>query len=60
MFFQKKMLRLRCLKKDTVAPEVEESNVKVISVGIGAIVLFGAILYVVLRRNRQGMKSEEK
>lgn len=47
-------------KKDTVAPEVKESNVKVISVGIGAILLFGAILYVVLRRNNQGMKSEEK
>lgn len=47
-------------KKDTVTPEVKESNVKVISVGIGAIVLLGAILYVVLRRNRQGIKSEEK
>ena len=42
------------------APEVKDSNVKVISVGIGAIILFGAILYVVLRRNTKGMKAEEK
>ena len=39
---------------------VKDSNVKVISVGIGAIILFGAILYVVLRRNTKGMKSEGK
>ncbi len=45
------MSLLRCLKKDTTMPEVKDSNVKVISVGIGAIILFGAILYVVLRRN---------
>ncbi|PFT44905.1 D-alanyl-D-alanine carboxypeptidase family protein [Bacillus cereus] len=47
-------------KKDTTMPEVKDSNVKVISVGIGAIILFGAILYVVLRRNTKGMKSEGK
>ncbi|MCZ2992447.1 hypothetical protein NYY86_30350, partial [Acinetobacter baumannii] len=47
-------------KKDTTMPEVKDSNVKVISVGIGAIILFGAILYVVLRRNTKGMKSEDK
>ncbi|WP_433771348.1 D-alanyl-D-alanine carboxypeptidase family protein [Bacillus wiedmannii] len=47
-------------KKDTIVPETKESNVKVISIGIGAIVLFGVILYVVVRHNRQGMKSEEK
>ncbi len=60
MFFQQKMSLLRCLKKDTTMPEVKDSNVKVISVGIGAIILFGAILYVVLRRNTKGMKSEDK
>ena len=59
MFFLKKMLRLRCLK-DTNEPEVNESNVKIISIGIGAAILFGAILFVVLRRNTKGMKSEEK
>ncbi|MGH1325483.1 D-alanyl-D-alanine carboxypeptidase family protein [Bacillus pretiosus] len=47
-------------KKDTATPEVNESNVKIISIGIGAAVLFGAILFVVLRRNTTGMKSEEK
>ncbi|PEO57273.1 D-alanyl-D-alanine carboxypeptidase family protein [Bacillus wiedmannii] len=47
-------------KKDTPTPEVNESNVKIISIGIGAAVLFGAILFVVLRRNTTGMKSEEK
>ncbi|PFV76167.1 D-alanyl-D-alanine carboxypeptidase [Bacillus sp. AFS059628] len=47
-------------KKDTATPEVKESNVKIISIGIGAAVLFGAILFVVLRRNTTGMKSEEK
>ncbi|QIW17723.1 D-alanyl-D-alanine carboxypeptidase family protein [Bacillus thuringiensis] len=47
-------------KKDTAKPEVNESNVKIISVGVGAAVLFGAILFVVLRRNTTGMKSEEK
>ncbi|OOR28795.1 D-alanyl-D-alanine carboxypeptidase [Bacillus sp. N5-665] len=47
-------------KKDTGTPEVNESNVKIISIGIGAAVLFGAILFVVLRRNTTGMKSEEK
>ncbi|PEV99777.1 D-alanyl-D-alanine carboxypeptidase [Bacillus cereus] len=47
-------------KKDTTVPEIKESNVKVISIGIGAIVLLGLILYVVVRHNRQGMKSEEK
>ncbi|EJS66549.1 D-alanyl-D-alanine carboxypeptidase family protein [Bacillus cereus] len=47
-------------KKDTTVPEIKESNVKVISIGIGAIVLLGVILYVVVRHNRQGMKSEEK
>ncbi len=60
MFFLKKMLLLRCLKKDTAEPEVNKSNVKIISIGIGAAVLFGAILFVVLRRNTKGMKSEEK
>jgi len=34
--------------------------VKIVSIGIGAAVLFGAILFVVLRRNTTGMKSEEK
>ncbi len=47
-------------KKDTTVPEIKESNVKVISIAIGAIVLLGVILYVVVRHNRQGMKSEEK
>ncbi|MED1555017.1 D-alanyl-D-alanine carboxypeptidase family protein [Bacillus paramycoides] len=47
-------------KKDTVEPEVKDSNVKMISIGIGGIVLFGALLYVILRRNKQGVKSEEK
>ncbi|PFZ98061.1 D-alanyl-D-alanine carboxypeptidase family protein [Bacillus wiedmannii] len=47
-------------KKDTATPEVNESNVKIISIGIGAAVLFGAILFVVLRRNTTEMKSEEK
>lgn len=47
-------------KKDTIEPEVNESNVKIISIGIGAAILFGAILFVVLRRNTKGMKSEEK
>ncbi|MFJ8415038.1 D-alanyl-D-alanine carboxypeptidase family protein [Bacillus paramycoides] len=47
-------------KKDTVEPEVKDSNVKMISIGIGSIVLFGALLYVILRRNKQGVKSEEK
>ncbi|HDR7638117.1 D-alanyl-D-alanine carboxypeptidase [Bacillus sp. 4048] len=47
-------------KKDTATLEVNESNVKIISIGIGAAVLFGAILFVVLRRNTTGMKSEEK
>ncbi|MCC2324941.1 MULTISPECIES: D-alanyl-D-alanine carboxypeptidase family protein [Bacillus cereus group] len=47
-------------KKDTATPEVNESNVKIISIGIGAALLFGAILFVVLRRNTTGMKSEEK
>ncbi|PEX79307.1 D-alanyl-D-alanine carboxypeptidase family protein [Bacillus cereus] len=47
-------------KKDTIVPEIKESNVKVISIGIGAIVLLGVIVYVVVRHNRQGMKSEEK
>ncbi|WHY30415.1 D-alanyl-D-alanine carboxypeptidase family protein [Bacillus wiedmannii] len=47
-------------KKDTATPEVNESNVKIISIGIGAAVLFGAILFVVLRRNTTGIKSEEK
>ncbi|PFN23372.1 D-alanyl-D-alanine carboxypeptidase family protein [Bacillus cereus] len=47
-------------KKDTTVPEIKESNVKVLSIGIGAIVLLGVILYVVVRHNRQGMKSEEK
>ncbi|KKZ97474.1 D-alanyl-D-alanine carboxypeptidase [Bacillus wiedmannii] len=47
-------------KKDMATPEVNESNVKIISIGIGAAVLFGAILFVVLRRNTTGMKSEEK
>lgn len=59
MFFLKKMLLLRCLK-DTAEPEVNESNVKIISIGIGAVILFGAILFVVLRRNTKGIKSEEK
>ncbi len=60
MFFLKKMLLLQCLKKDTIEPEVNEANVKIISMGIGAAILFGAILFVVLRRNTKGMKSEEK
>ena len=47
-------------KKDTIEPEITESNVKVISIGIGAIVLVGVILYAVVRHNRQGIKSEEK
>ncbi|MGY1461033.1 D-alanyl-D-alanine carboxypeptidase family protein [Bacillus toyonensis] len=47
-------------KKDTIEPEIKESNVKVISIGIGAIVLVGVILYAVVRHNRQGIKSEEK
>ncbi|MEE6180968.1 D-alanyl-D-alanine carboxypeptidase [Bacillus wiedmannii] len=47
-------------KKDTATPEVNESNVKIISIGIGAALLFGAILFVVLRRNTTRMKSEEK
>ncbi|MCW9130608.1 D-alanyl-D-alanine carboxypeptidase [Bacillus paramycoides] len=47
-------------KKDTVEPEVKDSNVKMISIGIGSIVLFGALLYVILRRNKQRVKSEEK
>ncbi|MDF4730199.1 hypothetical protein P3552_24100, partial [Vibrio parahaemolyticus] len=47
-------------KKDAIEPEVNESNVKIISIGIGAAILFGAILFVVLRRNTKGMKSEEK
>ena len=47
-------------KKDTIEPEVNESNVKIISIGIGAAILFGAILFVVLRRNTKGMKAEEK
>ncbi|PEL84499.1 D-alanyl-D-alanine carboxypeptidase [Bacillus wiedmannii] len=47
-------------KKDTATPEVNESNVKIISIGISAALLFGAILFVVLRRNTTGMKSEEK
>jgi D-alanyl-D-alanine carboxypeptidase len=47
-------------KKDTIEPEIKESNVKVISMGIGAIVLVGVILYAVVRHNRQGIKSEEK
>ncbi|EJR56572.1 hypothetical protein IIM_00504 [Bacillus cereus VD107] len=47
-------------KKDTVEPEVKDSNVKMISIGIGSIVLFGALLYVILRRNKQRVKSDEK
>ncbi|PFJ17567.1 D-alanyl-D-alanine carboxypeptidase [Bacillus cereus] len=47
-------------KKNTFVPEVKELNMKVISSGIGVIVLFGVLLYVVVRHNRQGMKSEEK
>ncbi|MDT3496579.1 D-alanyl-D-alanine carboxypeptidase [Bacillus toyonensis] len=47
-------------KKDSIEPEIKESNVKVISIGIGAIVLVGVILYAVVRHNRQGIKSEEK
>ncbi|MGG0123163.1 D-alanyl-D-alanine carboxypeptidase family protein [Bacillus paranthracis] len=47
-------------KKDTAEPEANESNVKIISIGIGAVILFGAILFVVLRRNTKGIKSEEK
>ncbi|MBJ8074265.1 D-alanyl-D-alanine carboxypeptidase [Bacillus cereus group sp. N12] len=47
-------------KKDTIEPEIKESNVKVISIGIGAIVLVGVIIYAVVRHNRQGIKSEEK
>ncbi|WP_025149211.1 D-alanyl-D-alanine carboxypeptidase family protein [Bacillus sp. H1a] len=47
-------------KKDTVEPEVKDSNVKMISIGIGSIVIFGALLYVILRRNKQRVKSEEK
>ncbi|NSL68451.1 D-alanyl-D-alanine carboxypeptidase family protein [Bacillus toyonensis] len=47
-------------KKDTIEPEIKESNVKVISIGIGAIVLVGVIIYAVVRYNRQGIKSEEK
>lgn len=47
-------------KKDTIEPEIKESNVKVISIGIGAMVLVGVIIYAVVRHNRQGIKSEEK
>lgn len=47
-------------KKIQLYQKKKESNVKVISVGVGALVLFGAILYVVLRRNTKGMKTEEK
>lgn len=35
-------------KKDIIMFEVKDLNVKVISVGIGVIILFGVILYVVL------------
>ncbi|KFN04616.1 D-alanyl-D-alanine carboxypeptidase [Bacillus clarus] len=47
-------------KKDTVAPEVKDSNMKTIGIGIGIILLFGLFLYVVIRRNKKGVTSEEK